>query len=406
MNDLGVARRNLRQYRGRIASLGLIVVLGGISSLVCIGVVERAADSVQTTINEGPALRTVEVQDDPGRPDLKALRGDSVEALRSEPHVVAVEPWLQASFGIKTPEVGGVVLYATPARASALPPIVESVRSDVFPLRDGELVLPATAQGDDLALLLGQEVPVRYTQKIGEGEGEPAIEHMTVVAIYDASYALDGPSVAYTTLDQTIRWAAAREGVPAEDFVEAVGYRKLYVVVDESTNVADVTARLRDEGYNAVSLRERLSSLPAGLNALHTLGVVVLVLMLLYAAIAGLGLSASFMRSRTREIGVLNAVGYRPARIFRVLLVESLMVGGAAGAAAAALGAGVSAVLGEILGGRQVLGVVMPDGLAWPGVGWIVLVLLAPALTVTVGGLVPAWRVANLPADTAMRDAS
>src|SRR5690606_31755522 len=100
-------------------------------------------------------------------------------------------------------EVGGVVLYATPARASALPPIVESVRSDVFPLRDGELVLPATAQGDDLALLLGQEVPVRYTQKIGEGEGEPAIEHMTVVAIYDASYALDGPSVAYTTLDQT-----------------------------------------------------------------------------------------------------------------------------------------------------------------------------------------------------------
>jgi hypothetical protein len=48
--------------------------------------------------------------------------------------------------------------------------------------------------------------------------------------------------------------------------------------------------------------------LPAGLNALRLLGIAVLVLTLIYGAFAGAAISRSFMKSRTREIELLNAV--------------------------------------------------------------------------------------------------
>jgi putative ABC transport system permease protein len=404
LNELTVARHNLRQYRGRVVSLALAVVFGSVVSLVCIGLVGRAAASVQSTINEGVALRTVELQDDPERTDVKPLRAPNLSTLRSVAHVTAVEPWLQASFGIKTPEIGGALLYATPARPSALPPIVRSVRTNVFPLKDGEAVLPQRSQGENLDALLGKQVPVSYTRKVAEGQGEAAADRVTVVAVYDPKYAVDGPSAAYTDSDQLVRWAAARVGVPAGDYIATVGYRKAYVIVDTSANVESVVGKLRADGYSAATLQERLSALPSGLQALHTLGVVVFVLLLAYGAVAGTAISSSFMKSRTREIGLLNALGFRPGRILRILLLELLIVGGAAGVLGAVLGGLTSAAVGAGFGGRELLGIAMPKGLAWPDPFWTVVILLAPALTVTLGGLVPAWRVAQLPPDLALRD--
>jgi putative ABC transport system permease protein len=404
MADFTIARHNLRQYRGRVVALALAVVSGSVVSLVCIGLVGRAATSVQSSINEGVALRTVELQEDAGRADIKPLRGPNVSTLRSTAHVTAVEPWLQASFGIKTAEIGGALLYATPARPSSLPPIVRSTRGNVFPLGEGEAVLPQRVQGETFDSLLGKRVPVNYTRKTGEGKGEAATDQITVVALYDPKYALDGPSAAYTDSRQLVRWAAARAGVPADQYIDTIGYRKAYAIVDTSTNVAAVVTALRADGYSAATLQERLTALPGELRALRTLGVVVLILLLVYGAVAGVAISGSFMKSRTHEIGLLNAVGFRPNRILRVLLLELLIVGGTAGLLGAVLGGVATAVIGAAAGGHELFGIVMPKGIAWPEWFWTVVILLAPALTVTLGGLVPAWRVAQLQPDLALRD--
>jgi ABC-type antimicrobial peptide transport system permease subunit len=80
----------------------------------------------------------------------------------------------------------------------------------------------------------------------------------------------------------------------------------------------------------------------------------------------------------------------------RLLLLELLIVGGGAGLVGAVLGNLASLGIGALLGGQNVFGVTVPSDAAWPDWRWTLLMLLAPPITVTLGGLFPAWRVARL----------
>jgi putative ABC transport system permease protein len=233
-----VAWQNLRQYRGRLTTLVFAVVVGSVASLVCIGLVGHAATAAQTSINEGVALRTIELKADSDRHDVKQLHDEALNALRSTAHVEAVEPWAQVSFGIKTPTIGGLLVYATSVRPSAPPPILHSTRTNVFPLHTNEVLLPADSQGKNFGSLVGQQIPISYTRKTGEGTGESATDTVTVVGVYDPSFAIDGPSAAYADVGAVVRWASAKAGVPAVDYVSTVGYRKAYVIVDASDNMS------------------------------------------------------------------------------------------------------------------------------------------------------------------------
>lgn len=403
MTDLRVARRNLRQYRGRLVTLVLAVILGSVLSLVCIGLVGDTAKATQSAINEGVALRTVELKTDGDRPDVKQLQSKNLEAVKSTAHVVSVEPWAQGSFGIKTPTIAGALIYGTSIRPSAPPPVLRAIRETVFPLRPDEVLLPATSQGEDFDSLVGQQVPASYTRKIAEGRGEPATDTVTVAGVYDPSFAIDGPSAAYADTETVVRWASAKAGLPAADYASTIGYQKAYVIVDTSENMEKTLALLRAEGYAATSVHETLTSLPAGLQSLRVLGIAVFVLLLAYGAFAGTAISGSFMKSRTREIGLLNALGFRRGRIMRLLLLELLIVGGAAGLLGAVLGSLISFATGSVLSGSTVFGVTVPTDAGWPDWRWTLLILLAPPITVTIGGLLPAWRVARLQPDLALR---
>jgi putative ABC transport system permease protein len=147
-----------------------------------------------------------------------------------------------------------------------------STRDDLFPLRDNEVILPAKSQGESFDVLLGEQVPVNYTRKRAEGQGEGASDHVTVVAVYDPAHALDGPAAAYADSALVIKWAAARAGLPDEAYIATIGYARVYAIVDAAPNVAPLVQSLREAGFNAVSMQEQLSALPGGLRLLRTLG--------------------------------------------------------------------------------------------------------------------------------------
>jgi putative ABC transport system permease protein len=120
--------------------------------------------------------------------------------------------------------------------------------------------------------------------------------------------------------------------------------------------------------------------------------------------VAGAGVSNSVLMAvaeRTREIGVLRALGASVGHIFRLVWTEALLVclaGGTAGLGLAFLGSRwVEAWL------RARLPFAPTDPLvSWNG--WMALACLAGALVLGgLSGLLPAWRAARLAPGAAMR---
>ena len=123
--------------------------------------------------------------------------------------------------------------------------------------------------------------------------------------------------------------------------------------------------------------------------------------------VAGAGVSNAVLMAiaeRTREIGVLRALGASVGDIFRLVWLEAIQMcfaGGVLGLGVAALGSSwVEAGL------RARLPFSPTDPLVrWDG--WLALAALAGALVLGgVSGLLPAWRAARLPPAVAMRSST
>lgn len=371
-------------------------------SLACAGIVAQGASQLQHDVAEGVALRTIEVygQNEQG---IQPLTTDKIRAIRSLPNIAAVEPQLQASFDFKQQGLGAALLTATTPQPSSLPPIVTSTRTNLFPLRDGEAVLPAESQGVDFHQILGQTLNIDFTQKVAEGVGQPALDKIRVVALYDPNYQQDGPAAAYVDPALVLRWAAARAGLPQNNYLDVMGYNQANVIVDSSEHVSSVLQQLHQDGFYATSLAQRLTQLPGALRLFSSAVRLLIGLILLFSLAAGFALSSLFVRQRTREIGLLKAVGFRQRRILVLFLSELSIAGLLADAAGVILGNGLSAVLGAVLSGRSWLGLHF-QGLALPNVWWSVLLLFAPAAAMVLGGYFPTRRACKIPPDEALRE--
>ncbi len=115
--------------------------------------------------------------------------------------------------------------------------------------------------------------------------------------------------------------------------------------------------------------------------------------------VGGIGVMNTMVMSvfeRTREIGVLRAVGWRRRRIMAMVLQESLLLSLVGGLLGIALGVGLVSLVGLLpgLGG-------LFAGVYGPG---LFLQALGTALALgTIGGLYPAWRASRLSPLEALR---
>jgi putative ABC transport system permease protein len=152
---------------------------------------------------------------------------------------------------------------------------------------------------------------------------------------------------------------------------------------------------------NVVPLAHLFETIQGLVNTTRTLlGCVALVALL----VAGAGVSNTVLMAvteRTREIGVMRAVGASPGDIFRLIWLETVQVcllGGLIGIVVALLGAhGVENWLRERLP-------FSPDGaLVRPELSVMLLCLAGAILLGSVAGLLPAWRAARLSPVEAIR---
>lgn len=401
-----MSARNVLQYRRRLVTLVLVAVVGCVLALARAGIVSRAATVADHSVLDSVGLRTITLNALANQSNVRPLTAASLGVVARVPHVAAVDPWLQSGFGIKTHAFPGLVLFATTPQPDALPPIERAIRPHVFPLGAHELVLPARFHGLDLSPLLGKTVSIDYTQAVAAGVGgTSATTRVHVVGLYNPSFQTSaGPNAAYAPLSLVTQLAAAQAGVSPHQFLVSNDYQQATVVVDSSTHVTAVLNQVHHLGFSASSLRQQLQTLPAGLQLLQRGSQLALGVLVAFSLLAGSGLASTFIRQRTREIGLLKAIGFRRRRILGILLSELAIIGVVAALIGVIAGNIVSAVLGLLLDGTSVFGIAFPAGaVVLPTLGWTALVAVAVAFAIVVGGALPAARAAGLEPDLALR---
>jgi ABC-type lipoprotein release transport system permease subunit len=195
--------------------------------------------------------------------------------------------------------------------------------------------------------------------------------------------------IAYEDIGGVIELGDAQRlfGRPRQVSIIGIGLR-------DPTRAAAIAAELERDFpevivMQAATMTERIQDF-ASMNAIFN------ALVALMAVVGGIVMTNVMVMSvfeRTQEIGVLRACGWRRGRVLRMVLVESLALGGLSGLAGMAIGIGLNALFGL----EPTYGRLLPTAYTAASLSEIlVLVLLLGAI----GGLYPAWRAANLrPAD-------
>lgn len=404
MKPAVLAALNVLAMRRRLAGLLTLIVLAVGVCLAAFAITDRAAGVSEQRVEEGATNRSVLLHTSTDRNDIRALTTASLDAVAALPGVVSVEPVLQASFGYKGNGIAGVLLYATTPRTSVLPPVLRGIRRTVFPLRPGEMVLPARGDGVDLGRLLGKRIRVEVTRQTGAGTGTSESREVRVVGLFEPSWQIDGPNAAYVDSATVLDWAALRAGTTASRYAETAGYDSASVVARFSAAVPALLRKLQQDGYSATSLRQELEALPTVLELIRVVGVTLLVVLVLVTGFSAFQVMAALARQRRREIGILKAVGFSDGAVFRMLAVEAFLVavlGAAAGlAVAVVLGTAGNAVLRLGTHVRTYLGA----GFVGPDLEEAVAAVAAVVLVVGAGSVVPVARAAAMPPAEAMKE--
>ncbi|MEM3361597.1 MAG: FtsX-like permease family protein [Candidatus Bathyarchaeia archaeon] len=182
----------------------------------------------------------------------------------------------------------------------------------------------------------------------------------------------------------------------------------ILVLVGDPANVKSTVSTLRQHYEEKVqiiafsSIAEAISSVTGAINFIN------FSTSLSAFAVAIAGVAATMITSvmeRTREIGVMKAIGYTNSQILSLILMESIMmslVGGTVGISIGVVGAYILSSRGFTIGGIGESGITLQlNPLITPAL--IVQTLVLTMLIGLMGGALPAYRASKIPPVVALR---
>ncbi|MEM2147139.1 MAG: FtsX-like permease family protein [Candidatus Bathyarchaeia archaeon] len=182
----------------------------------------------------------------------------------------------------------------------------------------------------------------------------------------------------------------------------------ILVLVSDPADVKPTVSALRQHYEEKVqiiafsSIAEAISSVTGAINFIN------FSTSLSAFAVAVAGVAATMITSvmeRTREIGVMKAIGYKSSQILLMILLESIvmsLVGGTAGISMGVAGAYVLSSQGFTIGGIGESGLTLQlNPLITPAL--IIQTLSLTMLIGLIGGVLPAYRASKIPPVVALR---
>ena len=368
---LPLAARNALRTPVRLALATGLLVAGGVMAMTAFNV-KRA---YERNLERMPAMWHYDVDFWLTEPAPAAL-GDELARI---PGVSRVEPWAYASAAWARRD-GLEVVHTYPDqghgsfRVYGAPPATTLA---TLPLVAGRWLVP----GDSDAIVMAQARGVALGQRV--------------------TLSLDGVATTWTVVGVVDPLPPSGAFVTDAAFARAVhvdGARLFRVAFAPGASSSQLTAALLGvlaRGGARVETIEPFSLLDAALDdhvLVLTRAAVVLSAIMALVGLLGLGAAMGIsVLERTREIGVLKAIGAGAGRVFRLIVGEAVAIGLASWLVATALVVPATYALDRFLGAQGFLGatfVISPVALA----GWLVAVVAGSAAA----SFLPARRAARL----------
>jgi putative ABC transport system permease protein len=182
----------------------------------------------------------------------------------------------------------------------------------------------------------------------------------------------------------------------AQQFWEIGGEFDYFIVQAETLEViSDVVERIEDKLGEAVTVISFESAQELVGEVMGTIEAVLGGIAAISLIVAGVGIINTMTVSvmeRTREIGVLKAVGAKSRDVLLMFISEAVVTGIFGGVTGSLLGV----LLAQVIGGY----INMPPD---PSLGLVVFVVSYAVATSVISGLYPAWRASNLHPVEALR---
>jgi putative ABC transport system permease protein len=396
--------RSVLTILGIAVGSAIIIALIASSSGLSAGItsnIEKTGANVLTINSAGGFFET-------GSTTRYQLSQQDVDYLKTIQAVTYVYPYYSYSASVNS---GGTALRASMVGIdlSALPILYKGLT-----IAEGRIPL----FGDTTSAVVGWAIanptsgtPIDLNQMIsmsvtGVGGAKGAVSYAVLATGILTQY---GTSL-FANIDDSVYIS-----LQAAQFLSKTPYFSgIYVVVDNTNDVSNVqTAITTYYGNNArvISPGQILSSIQ-GITGQLTLFLGSIGAVSLFVATVGIvnTMYVSVME-RTREIGILKALGYRPKQIMGMFLSEAALTGVIGAVCGLLLGFVLSFLMGGLLGGFG------GGGLRFGGGGGgsattitpvfstdlLLFALVFPVILATAAGLYPAWRASRMNAVAALK---
>ena len=352
--ELSIAWRYLRSRRGsRLLSLISVIAIGGVlvgvsALIVIMGVMNGLQRDLRDKILVGsPDLRVLPYGSDMRLTDWKTVRDE----VRKVTGVVAAAPFVQTQGMVRN--LGGT--YRSGAQVVGIEAVgtnpidVTSIRSHAilgdFRFRRDSVSLTGAVLGKLLAAKLSA-LPGDTIVLLGEGTAEMNASTGAIIAKFDSvvvsgifetgMYEYDDAYI-YLDLGTAQRFAALGDDV--------TGIEVRTRDRDEASIIADTIRATLKSPVRAMDWQEQNSQLFKALK-LEKLGMsVILLLIVIVAAFNIVSTLTMVVADKTREIGILRAMGMPGRSIRRIFLLQGVVVGAVGTAGGLVLGLLVSVLL-------------------------------------------------------------